>query len=486
MTAWPRPRHWREMRTSRRVRAMPRNLKSWPDKAAWAYVLVCVPFVLLVIEVLRGTVYETQDVRLEVLRDAIHEVDRHTMQRAKGLEVLMEAHEAGGMPLEDLCDEPWLREYWSSIKPSAPQRIYAAVVDEGGKIVLHTDPDRVGERLERGWYERRVPEVGANVVWTQHGALSGERPTYDISATLIAGGRSIGDYHEGVDAQWLESEIRSQQRGTLAQWLAVLAVVGTAEAGAMAALIYLSRRHTRLRRRLSGEHSERARDMAQLGSGLAHEIRNPLHALRINLHTLRRALGGRSQLSEQQIVDTIDDSDSAISRLDGLMRDLLQYSDPSSGQVVEVEVGPEVEAALKLLAEDFRRDNIQVAKNLPDLPTAVAIDPVRLRQLLHNVLTFAQHRAGKNGTIEVCVARSLGGVEITVGDSGPLLAVDKRARIFEPFQAPAETGSGLGLALVQLYAEEAGGQASWDGASAGGRCRVWLPLATPGDKGGPS
>jgi two-component system sensor histidine kinase KdpD len=143
-------------------------------------------------------------------------------------------------------------------------------------------------------------------------------------------------------------------------------------------------------------------------------------------------------------------------------------------------------AALNLLAEDFRRDSIQVANDLPDIPAAVAIDPIRLRQLLHNVLTFAQHRAGKNGSIDVRVARLRGGVEIAVGDSGPLQPEEKRARIFEPFQAPAETGSGLGLALVQLYAEEAGGQASWDGGSASSRCRVWLPLAVPAEKGGPS
>jgi signal transduction histidine kinase len=224
--------------------------------------------------------------------------------------------------------------------------------------------------------------------------------------------------------------------------------------------------------------------MAQLGSGLAHEIRNPLHALRINLHTLRRAFGGRSSLPEDQLVATIEESDAAIDRLDGLMRDLLQFADPSAGEIAEIDVVQEVQATLGLLAEDLRRDQIQVRTHFPHETAPVAIDPVRLRQSLLNLLTFAQHRAGKSGAISVVVKRADGEVEITVGDSGPALPEDQRNRVFEPFQAPAETGSGLGLALVQVYVEEAGGRAKWDDdATANSRCRLWFPLALSRPKG---
>ena len=84
----------------------------------------------------------------------------------------------------------------------------------------------------------------------------------------------------------------------------------------------------------------------------------------------------------------------------------------------------------------------------------------------------------------VQVDRADGGVELAVGDSGPLLAEEQRNRIFEPFQAPAETGSGLGLALVQVYVEDAGGRATWDDGAAAGRCRLWFPLAPSAPKGG--
>src|SRR5207253_10481430 len=105
---------------------------------------------------------------------------------------------------------------------------------------------------------------------------------------------------------------------------------------AAAALLFLGRRERLLKSSLSSGGRERARELAQLGAGLAHEIRNPLHALRINLHTLRRALTGRSPLASEDVVATIRESDASIDRLDVLMRDLLQFSDPHRGEAVEV------------------------------------------------------------------------------------------------------------------------------------------------------
>jgi K+-sensing histidine kinase KdpD len=104
-----------------------------------------------------------------------------------------------------------------------------------------------------------------------------------------------------------------------------------------------------------------------------------------------------------------------------------------------------------------------------------------------NLLTFAQHRAGKNGKIDVTVKHVDRGIEIAVADSGPKLTEEQRTRVFEPFQAPAETGSGLGLALIQVYVDEAGGRARWDeDDAAGSRCCLWLPRAEHRTKGGQS
>jgi len=450
----------------------------------WAYALICAPLVLLIVELARGALRETQAIRDQTLQLELPEMRAEAMRQSRGLEVLLESHDIDDEPWEEFRSEKWLNDYWAGIQ-LGPHQIYAAVVDEAGMIVMHTNPGTIGQRLERDWYDRRVNEAGHDFVWTPHSTVSLQQPAYGIALPLRVAGRRVGEYHQGLDAAWLDGRMAAKQRATLTRWFWVLAIMVTVDAAAAGALLFLGRRQGRLRRLLRGETHERAREISQIGAGLAHEIRNPLHALRINLHTLRRSFGGRSPLPQDQIVATIEESDAAIDRLDALMRDLLQFCDRSSGQIADVDVVHEVRATLTLLAEGLRREQIEVHAELPSEPAPVSIDVQHLRQILLNLLTFAQNRAGKSGAIDIHVTRDAGGIEIAIGDSGSALPPEQRERLFEPFQAPADTGSGLGLALVQVYVKEAGGRATCDGESLSSRrYRVWLPLATSAFKGG--
>src|SRR5438132_1629837 len=147
-----------------------------------------------------------------------------------------------------------------------------------------------------------------------------------------------------------ESKIANQQRSTVMHWLWVIALVGSVDAAAVGALASLARGQGRVWRALRGQTRQRSRELSQIGSGLAHEIRNPLHALRINLHTLRRSLGSRTPLPEDQLIATIEESASSIDRLDELMRDLVQFTDRAAGNALDVDLAHEVLATLSLPA----------------------------------------------------------------------------------------------------------------------------------------
>jgi len=451
----------------------------------WVYAIVAAPLVLLLVEVLRGAVHEVSLVREQTLRAELGQLQSRALQRAKGMEVLVEAHGAAAQPWSENRGEGWFVRYWSEMTPTE-HGLYCAIVDESGQIVAHTDSTKIGRRLESNWYEEKVSDGGPDVVWSEQSALGGERQAaFDVTVPIRANGIAIGGYHEAVDAEWLESKISDQQRNTMMHWLWVVALVGAVDAAAVAALASLARGQGRVWRALRGQTRQRSRELSQIGSGLAHEIRNPLHALRINLHTLRRSFASAHPLPEDQLIATIEESGSAIDRLDELTRDLVQFTDRAAGKASDIDLSHEVQATLNLLAETLQHERIEVSSRFASGSSMIAIDAVRLRQLLLNVLTMAQHRAGKSGKIDVQVERRDGGVEVAVGDSGPKLAEEQRAKIFEPFQAPAETGSGLGLALVQVYVEEAGGRASWENGAANGRCRLWFPLAPTALKGGP-
>jgi signal transduction histidine kinase len=454
--------------------------KSSPNSyTAWALALVAVPLVLLVVEFLRGAMYETELISKQTLLSEIQALQGAALQHGEGLQTLIDARGAAALAWPEIRIQPWFKDYWSNIQLQPVRDSYAAIVDASGTIVMHTNADRIGKRLGGGWYEKKVSESGPDVVWALHSPVSGDAAVYDVSSPLMPAGMSLGDYHQGLDSHWLDAKIQNQRSAATQRWFWVLLLIGGVDSAAIASLVYLARGQRQSSTALTASGHKRTKELAQIGSGLAHEIRNPLHALRINLHTLKRAIGGR-QLPPEQLVATVDESNAAIDRLDTLIRDFLQFADPSTGERENVDVIQTLRTTLILLSDNLHREQIQVRSNLPPGPAIVSINPLRLKQLLLNVLTFAQNRVEKGGRINIDVKVEPKTVEISVGDTGPAIIDEQKTRLFEPFQAPAETGSGLGLALVHVFAEEIGGHASWVGnGTDGSRCRVQLPLATP-------
>lgn len=417
-------------------------------------------------------------VRTLALRGEMNRLGSQALLRTSRLESLIQVHDGSQLSWSLLRLEPWLSDYWAALGKRDLRELYAAVTDPSGTIVLHTDPALIGRQLKHGWYDRRVPEAGGDVLYAETSPLADQAAAYDQRFPITVGGKWIGDYHEGLDARWFEAYVADQQREVLVGWLWVLGLGLLVNAAAAWGLVQLIGNQRRLSGALRRGVEERARQLVQIGSGLAHEIRNPLHALRLNLHTLKRALGPRPQLSPDQVAATVHESDIEINRLDGLLHDLLQYTAPRRGERGDLDVSREMQATLNLLSEDLRRNEVQIRADLTQQPVVTPVDPVRLRQIILNLLTFAQHNAGKGGLIEVEVVPRGEQVEIAVADGGPTLTSDQQDHVFEPFQAPASTGSGLGLALVQCFAEEAGGGVSCERRSpSGNRLRVRLPLA---------
>ena len=314
--------------------------------------------------------------------------------------------------------------------------------------------------------------------------LAVDQPAYNLRVPIRIGERSIGDYHVGLSANWLRNNVASLERQALVGWAWLLALAIVANVGAVYGLMQLAVQRQDLAQRLQNAIRARTRELAQLGGGLAHEIRNPLHALRMNLHTLKRAIGQSTPLSREQIADTISESDAVIDRLDVLLRDLVQLTAPSQGERSNVNVVKELQATVNLLKEEFRKDQVELRADLPANSVQVSAEPTAFRQVLLNLLTFAQHAAGKQGLVEVQVAAHADHAEITVANSGFTLTDEQRAKLFDPFQTPVDAGSGLGLALVQSQVSNLGGTASGQRRTTGGTTlRIRLPFATTFDSG---
>jgi signal transduction histidine kinase len=377
-----------------------------------------------------------------------------------------------------------MRTFWANLLAKDSQRLYVAITDPSGHIELHSNPQYEGQRLSPDWYDRLVPEAGTNIVYAVANPLADKEPSYDLRVPIGIGDRRIGDYHVGLSAKWLNDSVADLERHALVGWAWTLALAIVANVGAVYGLMGLASQRQGLARRMRDTFHAQARQLAQLGGGLAHEMRNPLHALRMNLHTLKRAFGQGNNLSREQIVATVEESDAVIDRLDVLLGDLVQLTSPAQGEQAALDVANEVQATLNLLAEDMRRSQIDVRRKWPDKPVHVSAEPACFRQILLNMLTFAQHGAGKNGVVEVQIQSQNGMAEIAVANSGLTLSDEQRAKLFDPFQSPVETGSGLGLALVQSLLGNLGGTASGERRADGGTIlRIRLPLAKAPNSG---
>jgi signal transduction histidine kinase len=111
----------------------------------------------------------------------------------------------------------------------------------------------------------------------------------------------------------------------------------------------------------------------------------------------------------------------------------------------------------------------------------VHLDRNRFRQIMLNLLTNAKEAVGTEGQIEVTLARhGRDQVEIVVADDGPGVAPVDRDRIFDPFYSTKELGTGLGLAMVKRFVDEAGGSVACEAnESNGARFRISFPEVEP-------
>jgi signal transduction histidine kinase len=453
-----------------------RSLFGWK---AILYIAVCMPMVLLLLYCVWDAYCDVQMIHKVKLRTEISRLRSQAVRRAGQLELVMSLQQVGS-DWNALRQNEWLHGEWTKLGSPSGRELYAAVVDPMGTVVLHSDPTLIGRQLGRGWYENTVPEAGDDVVRTENGALADQAAAFDVRVPLMVSGREVGEYHEGLDAAWFDREVDGLQRDALRNWLWAMLLAVAVDVVAGVALYRIATGQKRLIDVAQQSERERATQLACIASGLAHEIRNPLHALRLNLHALGKAVAGKTQLSQDDLLATIRESDSEINELEGLLRDLIRFASPDSSKKVEINVVSEVQATLNLMHEDMQHKDIEVRSHWAEKPVIVWFDPARLRQMLVNLLTFAQNNAGSKGRIEVQVNRRGKLAEVVVSDSGPALSQSQVQRVFEPFQAPRDTGSGLGLALVQTFAAEAGGSASCEvDASRGNRFRVLLPDTMP-------
>ncbi|OWK40498.1 ATP-binding protein [Fimbriiglobus ruber] len=220
--------------------------------------------------------------------------------------------------------------------------------------------------------------------------------------------------------------------------------------------------------------------VGQMAAGIAHEVRNPLAAIKILVQTaadpLRETPFGARDLTvlEREIV-----------RLEQIVSGFLDFARPPQPDKKVIELRPVLEQAVAGLRP--RADILRVALeiDLSDEPITVCLDPNQFRQLVYNLLCNAIDAQPKGGYARITAATATAGAEpgvlLRVEDVGDGLPQGFGDRIFEPFVSTKATGMGLGLSICRRIVESHGGSIrAADRPDRGTVFTIYLPLSLPG------
>jgi signal transduction histidine kinase len=216
----------------------------------------------------------------------------------------------------------------------------------------------------------------------------------------------------------------------------------------LGAALLLANAWNRLQRDLARQ--TRLAEQAQFSAGMAHQIKNPLAALRGYVELLARGL---VEPQQKQIADKLI---SEIGALDRIVRDFLQFSRGAHGSVEKLSL----EAVLRPVIESARAaggEKVNVPS--PELPgVELEVDSTALREALSNVAVNAAEAMREDGG-ELLFHAEVNGrlVTLEIRDSGPGIEEDVREKLFEPFVTGKADGTGLGLPIARRLLRDLGG-----------------------------
>lgn len=202
--------------------------------------------------------------------------------------------------------------------------------------------------------------------------------------------------------------------------------------------------------------AEKLASIGRLAATIAHEIRNPLTSVKLNVQ----------KIAESPDLDEVEREHVAISRegiaqIEKFIKELLEFTRTARLQLESFPLDQILDESLKLFQEMLRQKAVVLAKSYaPGLPEA-KVDGDRMRQVFLNLLRNAHEAVERGGRIDIAldeVAEDGGRrLRVRIGDDGHGIRAEDRDNIFEPFYTTKSSGFGLGLANARKIVEQHGG-----------------------------
>jgi signal transduction histidine kinase len=210
----------------------------------------------------------------------------------------------------------------------------------------------------------------------------------------------------------------------------------------------------RLRQNERMYRAEQLATMGQFAAGIAHELRNPLTAIRSTIQFLSGEFdeGSENRRLARGILDEVD-------RLNNIVGNLLSLAHPSENRPVQIDLRQEIEKCASFTEAKARSQNVELQVTCEDGLPNLLFDPAELRQVLLNIMMNGLQAMPQGGTLTVRAQRPThaagamsaksGRILVDITDQGPGIPHELRQKVFEPFFTTKPGGTGLGLAICR-------------------------------------
>ena len=232
--------------------------------------------------------------------------------------------------------------------------------------------------------------------------------------------------------------------------------------------------------KIFNEELVRAKTLSTLGqysSELAHEIKNPLNAINIQMSLLEREIGKHDLSTREELSDIVKVVKEEISRLNNLAKDCLDFSKSGDLARKDEDIGQVFEELLSLITPHAELNGITISLKILTGCPQILVDKDKLKQAFLNIIINAIDVMTGGGEIEINVSKEDGSLNISLKDTGPGIPEEQHDKIFDLFYSTKSGGTGVGLAITKNIIHAHGGDIRFRELNEGAEFIIELPLS---------
>ncbi|WP_239618190.1 two-component system sensor histidine kinase NtrB [Cohnella mopanensis] len=224
--------------------------------------------------------------------------------------------------------------------------------------------------------------------------------------------------------------------------------------------------------------SDRLKTIGQIAAGTAHEIRNPLTAMKGFMQLLEKSLSERGMSKEQDYVGIML---SEIERVNDLVSEFLLLSKPKEIKRAPIRIGHVLQEIMPMIRNEALLHKVTVLYHPKSELSAILADKEQLKQVFLNLGKNAIEAMTGGGTLIISerhYPHEPDKIAVDISDTGPGIAPDALEKVFDPFFTTKPQGTGLGLSICQRIVHDLGGNIEVASDETGTKFTVWIPYAS--------